>query len=132
MFDDPAWGEERASIQIEGGVDVLTGFGGNTAQGAFLEAAKKGIPIISAEEDLYFYLPDVKPVLITSIINDPNEILGYLVLQASQGEILAGPFAGQIALTPFHGPDKQLENEAESILQDHKNGDFEIELPDRE
>lgn len=130
-FNDPAWGEERASIQIEGGVDVLTGFGGNTAQGAFLEAAKQGIPIISAEEDLYFYLPDVQPVLITSIINDPGEILVYLVLQASQGEILSGPFAGQITLTPFRGPDKQLENKAESILQSLRNGEFDIDFPEK-
>ena len=131
MFDDPDWGKERASIQIEGSVDVLTGFGGNTAQGAFLEAAKKGIPIISAEDDLYFYLPEVQPVLITSIINDPSEVLAYLMVQNSQGEILAGPQAGQITYTSFRGPDKQLENEAENVLQGLRNGEFDIDLPEK-
>ena len=132
IFNDSAWGEERASIQIEGGVDVLTGFGGNTAQGAFLEAAKKGISIISAEEDLYFYLPDVQPVLITSIINDPGQTLSYLVTQTSQGKTLIGPYAGQITYTLFRGPNKQLENDAEDILQGIRNGDFEINLPEKE
>jgi len=131
-FNDPEWGEERASIQIEGGVDLLTGFGGNTAQGAFLRAAEKGIPIIGGEEDLYVHLPEVQPVLITSIINDPSGALSYLVVQASQGEILVGSYVGQITYSPFRGPNKQLENEAENILQGIRNGEFEIDLPERE
>lgn len=131
-FNDPEWGEARASIQIEGGVDVLTGFGGNTAQGAFLRAAEKGILIIGAEEDLYFHLPDSQPVLITSIINDPSQALSYLLIQASQGEVLVGPYAGQIVYAPFRGPNKQLENEAETILKDIRNGEFEITLPEKE
>jgi basic membrane protein A len=129
LFNDPEWGEERAAIQIEGGADVLTGFGGNTAQGAFLLAAKEGIPIIGAEDDLYFHLPDVQPVLITRIINDPGETLSYLVAQASTGEILAGPYAGQITYTPFRGPNEQLEIVAKDVLQEIKNGIFEIDLP---
>ena len=130
-FNDPEWGQERATSLIDGGTDVLSGFGGNTAQGAFLRAAEKGIPIIGAEEDLYFLLPEVRPELVTSIINDPSETLAYLVLQASQGEILSGAYAGQITYTPFRGPNQRLENDAKAMLQGIRNGDLEIDLPER-
>jgi basic membrane protein A and related proteins len=127
-FNDPEWGEGRATSLIDGGIDVLTGFGGNTAQGAFLKSAKKGIPIIGAEEDLYFILPDVQPVLITSIINDPSTALSYLVSKASQGEKLVGPYIGQVAYTPFRGLNQELEDEIENILPGIRNGDIEINL----
>lgn len=131
LFNDPEWGEERAISLIDGGTDILTAFGGNTARGAYLKAMEKGIPIIGAEEDLYFVLPDVQPVLITSIINDPGAILSYLVIKASQGENLVGAFAGQITYTSFRGPNQELENEADVVLQNIRNGDLEIELPER-
>jgi len=130
-FNDPEWGEERATSLIDDGVDVLTGFGGNTAQSAFLKAAESGIPVIGAEEDLYYHLPDVQPVLVTSIINNPSVALSYLVLMASQGEILAGPYAGQIAYTPFRGPNQELAHEIEAVLQGLRNNEFEIDIPER-
>lgn len=128
IFNDPEWGEGRATSLIDGGIDVLTGFGGNTAQGAFLRSAEKGIPVIGAEEDLYFVLPDVQPVLITSIINDPGTALSYLVSKASQGEKLVGPYIGQVAYTPFRGPNQELEDETGNILSGIRNGDIEIDL----
>ncbi|MGB7875398.1 MAG: BMP family ABC transporter substrate-binding protein [Anaerolineales bacterium] len=128
-FNDPEWGKERVSSLIDSGADVLTAYGGGTAQGAYLRAMEKGIPIIGAEEDLYFRLPDVQPVLITSVINDPSLQLSYLVLMASQGENSVGSFAGQITYAPFRGPNRELENEAEDLLQGIRNGEFEIDLP---
>jgi len=130
-FNDPEWGEGRAISLIDGGIDVLTGFGGNTAQGAFLKSAEKGIPIIGAEEDLYFVLPDVQPVLITSIVNDPSVALSYLVSQASQGEILVGPYPGQVTITPFRGLYQDLEKETGDVLQGIRKGDIEVNIPEK-
>jgi basic membrane protein A len=130
-FNDPEWGGERATSLIDSGADILTAFGGNTAQGAYLQAMEKGIPIIGAEEDLYFILPDVQPVLITSIVNDPSAILSYLVIKASQGENLSGAYAGQISYAPFRGPNDRLESDIESRLQALQNGDIEINLPEK-
>jgi len=130
-FNDPEWGEEHAISLIDGGVDVLTGFGGNTAQGALLTATESGIPIIGAEKDLYYHLPEVQPVLITSVINDPSVTLSYLVLMASQGEFLPGPYAGQITYSPFRGPNQELAHEIEAVLQDIRNNEIEIVLPER-
>ena len=130
-FNDPEWGEERVTSFIDSGADVLTAYGGNTAQGAYLRALEKGILIIGAEEDLYSRLPDVQPVLITSIINDPSVALSYLVLRASQKEVLVGPFAGQITYTPFRGSGQELEKEIEVVLQGIRNGEFDINLPEK-
>ena len=130
-FNDPEWGEQSALSQLESGVDVLTGFGGNTSQAAFLAASEKGILVVGAEEDLYFLLPDIQPVLITSVINDPSAALSNLVLKASQGEIMVGPYPGQITYTSFRGPKQGLEIETEEVLQELRNGDFEINLPER-
>jgi len=130
-FNDPEWGEERATSLIDDGVDVLTGFGGNTTQGAFSRAAESGITVIGTEEDLYYHLPEVQPVLVTSIINDPSVALSYLVLMASQGEILTGQYAGQIAYTPFRGSNQELAHELETVLQGIRDNEFEINLPER-
>ena len=130
-FNDPKWGEEKATSLIDSGADILTAYGGNTAQGAFLKAMEKEIPIIGSEEDLYFRLPDVQPVLITSIINDPSPQLSYLVLMASQGEVPVGSYVGQIIYTPFRGPNQNLQNNIENVLQSIRNGDIEITLPER-
>lgn len=129
-FNDPEWGEDRATSLVDGGADVLTAFGSNTAQGAYLKAEEMGIPVIGAEEDLYFHLPDVQSVLITSIINDPSTTLSYLVIQASQGEKPVGAYAGDITYTPFRGPNQELEDEAGHTLQGIRNSEFEIDLPE--
>jgi basic membrane protein A len=133
-FNDPEWGEGRALSLIDSGVDVITGFGGNTAQGAFSKAAEKGILVIGAEEDLYFRLPDVQQVLITSMINDPGDELANLVLMTSQGEKPVGSYVGRVEYAPFRGPDQEVENDmflkAGEVLRKIENGEIEINLPE--
>ena len=135
IFNDPEWGEQQALRLIEDGVDILTGFGGNTTQGAFLAASKEGILVIGAEEDLYFRLPDVQPVLITSIIKDPSAELSYLVLMASQGEMPVGSHAGQITYTPLQNLQKQAPGEIEArfekIYDAVLKGIIEVNLPEK-
>ena len=136
VFNDPDWGEQQALRLIDDGVDILSGFGGNTTQGAFLAASKVGVSIIGAEGDLYFRLPDVQPVLVTSIIKDPSTILSYLVLMASQGEISIGSHAGQITYTPLQYLQKQapgdIETSFEEIYAALQEGIMEINLPEKD
>jgi basic membrane protein A len=134
-FNDPVWGQEQILSLIEEGVDTMTGFGGNTAQGAFLTAGEKGILVIGAEEDLYYRLPDVQPLLVTSIIKDPSMELFSLVLLASQGEPISGPRAGQISYAPFRTSqfetDMEIKLNMEDALEGIRNGDIEINLPEK-
>jgi len=134
-FNDPAWGQQQILNLIEEGVDTMTGFGGNTAQGAFLTASEEGILVIGSEEDLYYRLPDVQPLLVTSIIKDPSMELSSLVLLASQGEPISGPRVGQISYAPFRTPqfetDMEIKSNIEDALQGIENGEIEINLPEK-
>lgn len=135
IFNDPEWGQQTMLSLIEEGVDTISGFGGNTAQGAFLTASEKGILVIGSEGDLYYRVPDLQPQLVTSIINDPGAELSSLVLLASQGEPISDPHAGQIRYTPFRTPQFataiEIKAEMEAALQGIKNGDIEIKLPEK-
>ena len=112
----------------------MTGFGGNTAQGAFLTAGEKGILVIGSEEDLYYLLPDLQPLLVTSIIKDPGMELSSLVVLASQGEPISGPYTGQINYTPFRlsrfETDMEIKSNIEDALEGIRNGVIEINIPE--
>lgn len=134
-FNDPEWGKQEMLRLAEEGVDIMTGFGGGTAQGAFLTASENGILIIGSEEDLYYRLPDVQPQLVTSILNDPGVILPSLVLMVSQGEPISGSYAGQISYAPFRLTQfetaMEMKVNIDNALQGIRNGDIEINLPEK-
>ncbi len=136
IFNDPEWGEQQALRLIDDGVDILSGYGGNTTQGAFLAASEEGILIIGAEEDLYFRLPDVQPVLVTSVIKDPDTALSYLILRASQGESSIGPHAGQISYTPLQNLRSQapsdIDAQVEEIYDALLEGIIKVSLPEKD
>jgi basic membrane protein A len=132
-FNDPEWGQQNMLNLIDNGVDVMTAFGGDTAQGAFLAAAENNVLVIGSEEDLYYHLPDVQDVLVTSILNDPGTTLSSLVLKVSQGEAISGSLTGQINYAPFRAPQfesaKEIQSNLDDALQKIKNGEIEIKLP---
>jgi len=131
-FNDPEWGRENMSRLSDRGVDTITGYGGNTTQGAFLAAAEKGIFVIGTEEDLYYRLPDVQEVLVTSIINDPGTLFSSLVLMASEGQAISGEHTGQIRLAPFRTPElttAEMQSNMEDTLQKIENGEIKIDIP---
>ena len=112
----------------------MTGFGGNTAQGAFLAAADNGVFVVGSEEDLYYSLPDIQEVLVTSIINDPSLELSSLIKMASQGDEISGPHAGEISYAPFRTSQfdaTAIQSSMEEALQKIKNGEIEISLPEK-
>jgi basic membrane protein A len=135
IFNDPEWGEQEMFKLIGEGVDTITGFGGNTAQGAFLTASEHGILVIGSEADLYDRFPNLQPVIVTSIIKDPDIALSSLVLLASQGESISGPHAGQIGYAPFRmsrlATAMEIRSKVEEALQGIRNGEIEISLPEK-
>jgi len=132
-FNNPDWGEQKALSQVDKGVDVMTGYGGRTMEGALLAAAEKGVLIIGTEDDLYYRLPDVQPVLITSVVNDPGAELSQIVNLAQQGEISAGVHTGQIELTPFRTSQFEAAGELQlamnAAIDAIINGEIEINMP---
>ena len=133
-FNDPEWGNQNMLDLINKGVDVMTGFGGNTAQGAFLTAAENGIFVVGSEGDLYFRLPDIQEVLVTSIIDDPGTELSSLVRMAFQGDEISGPHVGKISYAPFRASQfdaTAIQSNMEEVLQKIGTGDIEINLPEK-
>jgi basic membrane protein A len=133
-FNDPDWGKQNMLSLIDKGVDVMTGFGGNTAQGAFLAAADNGVFVVGSEEDLYYRLPDIQEVLVTSIINDPGVELSSLVKMASQGNEISGPYVGEISYAPFRASQfdaTAIQSSMEEALQKIEIGEIEINLPEK-
>lgn len=133
-FNDPEWGKQNMLNLIDKGVDVMTGFGGNTAQGAFLAAADNGVFVIGSEEDLYYRLPDIQEVLVTSIINDPGIELSSLVKMVSQGDEISGPYTGRISYAPFRTTQfdaTEIQSSMEETLQKIESGEIEINLPEK-
>lgn len=134
-FNDPEWGKQEMLNLIDNGVDTMSAFGGNTAQGAYLIASEKGVLVVGSEEDLYYRLPDVQPYLVTSIIKDPGMQLFSLILSASRGEAISGPHTGQIGYAPFRiapfATDQEIKSNMEDALQKIRNGDIEINLPQK-
>lgn len=133
IFNDPDWGEQQVLGLIDNGVDIVTGFGGATAEGAFQAASEKDILVIGSEEDLYFRLPELQPVLITSVLKDPGVELSRMVLLAHQGEMPTGSHAGQIGFAPFRAPQFDMATEIQlkmdAALQGIRSGNIEISLP---
>jgi basic membrane protein A len=133
-FNDPEWGGKNMLSVVNKGVDTMTAFGGNTAKGAFLAAAEKGISIIGSEGDLYYQLPDVQEVLVTSILNDPGPALSSLVIGALQGEVTPGPQEGEISLAPFRRDlltAAEIQSNLEDVLQKIESGEIEMNIPER-
>lgn len=132
-FNDPEWGQQQMLSMIQEGVDTMTAFGGNTAQGAFLAATEKDVLVIGSEEDLYYRLPDLQSQLVTSFIKDPSSMLSSLVLLASQGKPIFGAYTGEINYTPFRMPqfetDMEIKSKLEVAVQEIRNGEIEINLP---
>jgi len=133
IFNDPEWGEQQVLHLIDDGVDTVTGFGGRTAEGALLAASEKKVLVVGAEEDLYFLLPELQPMLVTSVIKDPGAELTQMVILAFQGEMSTGPHAGQIDFAPFRSPQfeaaTEIHLEMEKLLQGIRNGEIEIKVP---
>jgi basic membrane protein A len=134
-FNDPEWGQQQMLSMINEGVDTMTAFGGNTAQGAFLAAAEKDVLVIGSEEDLYYRLPGLQSQLLTSFIKDPSGRLSSLMLLASQGKPIFGPYTSEINYAPFRMPqfetDMELKLNLEVALQGIRNGEIEINLPEK-
>jgi basic membrane protein A and related proteins len=135
-FNDPQWGKQELIRLADRGVDTITAFGGNTAQGAFLEANEKGIWLIGSEEDLYYRLTTVQPFLVTSITPDPGAALSSLILLAANGEAVSGAHTGEFRYAPLRlsqfGTDMEIKSNLENALRGIRSGEIEIKLLQKE
>jgi basic membrane protein A len=108
LFDDPNWGSAAAMQEVQNGADVLFAAGGNTAQAALKTAASNGTYVIGSETDLYGELPDLRPMLLTSAINDVRSGVLDLLRQAQAGTFPSGEYEGEVGLASLHDLDRRV------------------------
>jgi len=120
-FNDPAWGEEQASINARIGMDVLFAAGGGTALGALDAAAAKSIHVIGADEDLYYQVKQPDRVL-NSVVKDAHSIVYALILAAAQGQFAGGEFGGTYALAGYHDQARLIPPSVQERIEQIRKG----------
>ncbi len=108
LFNDPDWGRTAALRVVSEGADVLFAAGGGTADAALDAAAQQGAYVIGAETDLYMRLINVRPMLVTSAINDIRSGVNESMRLTRSGQFPSGNFFGRSLLAPFHEWERQI------------------------
>ncbi len=118
-FTDPAWGAAEAQKQLDQGVDVLFGAGGQTGNGALGQVAKAAGAgtttfCIGVDTDQWLTVPEAHKCLVTSAEKDITSGTVELLKQAKAGSIKGGNFEGTVALAPFHDFDATIPAEVKT------------------
>ena len=117
LFNDPNWGRAAALQQLNDGADVLFAAGGNTATAALETAAANGAYVIGSETDLYANLTNLRPMLLTSAVNDVRLGVFELVRQAHGGHFPSGERTGNVGLAPWHDLDRQISPDVKEEME---------------
>lgn len=113
-FNDRATGQALAEKLIDRGVEVVFGLGGETGAGALAAAKKQGRWGIGVDVDQYNTLPDVKDMLLTSVLKKMDNAVFALVQSVLANQFDGGGTAegtlakGLVGLAPFHDFDQQI------------------------
>lgn len=108
LFNDPDWGRAEALKAVNDGADILFAAGGGTADAALESAAQQGVSVIGAETDPYTRLIDVRPMLVTSAINDIRAGVNESIRLTRASQFPSGNYFGDTMLAPFHEWDRQI------------------------
>ena len=101
LFNDLEWGRTAALQQVNQGADVLFAAGGNTATAALQAAASEGAYVIGADYDLYSDADTIRPLLLTSAVNDVRAGVTDLVRRAASGNSRLATIPGTSNLPRF-------------------------------
>ncbi len=106
-LEDFEWGALTADLLVDSQADVLFAAGGQTAAGALLSGAARGVYVIGAEADQYPLQPAARPRLLTSAVKEiaPGVILLVSAAheaQAGKGGFPSGVLPGGVGLAPYH------------------------------
>lgn len=102
-FTDPEWGATTAQQAIDQGADVIFAAGGNTGNGALIQAAgNKGVWCIGVDTDQWDTVPEAHPCLVSSAVKIIPDGVVSLAKMAVDGKFPGGNFFGAAGLAPFH------------------------------
>jgi len=117
-FNDPEWGATTARQAIDQGADVVFGAGGNTGNGALIEAASEGgaVYCIGVDSDQWETVPEAHPCLISSAMKLITPAVHAVILSSVNGTFTGGHYFGGAGLAPFHDFDAAIPQEVKDTL----------------
>lgn len=122
LFNDAQWGSTTALQVISDGADVVFAAGGGTAEAALESAAGQGIPVIGSETDAFADLPDIRPMVVSSAVDDIRSGVLDLIRITRAGQFSPGEFFGQVNLAPFQDWDRQIPENTKQQLANIQRG----------
>ena len=118
-FADPEWGSATANNMINDGADVIFAVGGQTAEGALRTAAEDNVYAIGSEVDQFYALPEVRDVLLSSVIKKISPTLYDLLVIKLKAPKKALPiYTGQVGYAPLHKSEKTISAIVATQMQD--------------
>jgi basic membrane protein A len=122
-FTDPEWGATTAQQAIDQDADVIFGAGGQTGNGALIQAAgNEGIWCIGVDTDQWETVPEAHPCLVSSAMKLITPGVVDLIAMSVNGEFPGGNFFGTTGLAPFHDHEAAVPQEVKDLLEETSAG----------
>ena len=116
-FTDPEWGATTGQQAIDQGADVIFGAGGQTGNGALIQAAgNEGVWCIGVDTDQWETVPEAHPCLVSSAMKLIIPGVVDLTTASVNGEFPGGNFFGAVGLAPFHDHEASIPQELIDLL----------------
>jgi len=124
---DPRWAAGVAAQSIQEGADIVFDAGGLTGNGALVEAASHpGLYCIGVDGDLWENLPEARPCLVSSTVNNITQGVFDIIKLARDGAFPSGNFFGDSGLASYHDFDtlipQAIKDEMDRITADLVSG----------
>jgi basic membrane protein A len=115
-FTDPEWGATTAAQAIDNGADFVFGAGGQTGNGAIIEAGTLGVYCIGVDVDQWLTLPEAHSCLVTSAM----KLISPAVIEMLEAYLTdstpAGNFFGGAGLAPYHDFESLITSDMQATL----------------
>ena len=122
-FTDPEWGATTAQQAIDQGADIIFGAGGQTGNGALIQAAgNDGLWCIGVDTDQWETVPEAHPCLVSSAMKLITPGVVDLSTASVNGEFPGGNFFGAVGLAPFHDHEAAVSQEIKDLLAETEAG----------
>ncbi len=117
-FTDPEWGATTAQQAIDQGADIIFGAGGQTGNGALIQAAGvEGVWCIGVDTDQWDTVPEAQPCLVSSAMKLITPGVVDLATASVNGEFPGGNFFGAVGLAPFHAHEDAVPQDVKDLIE---------------
>ena len=117
-FTDPEWGATTAAQAIDNGADIIYGAGGNTGNGAVIEAGTQGVYCIGVDVDQWLTLPEAHSCMVTSAMKLISPAVLHLLDAYLSDTSPDGNYVGGDGLAPYHDFEALITADMQTIIDD--------------